>query len=125
MCGIAGIVDLKGEALPRLKSRLGAMSRLIAHRGPDGAGLWQSARGQAGLGHRRLAIIDLSEEARQPMEGVNGTAIAFNGEIYNYVELREDIASGWSFGDRKSGVSGKRDAGRLDFGGRRIIKKKK
>src|SRR3546814_16727483 len=98
MCGIAGIVDLKGEARPRLKSRLGAMSRLIAHRGPDGAGLWQSARGQAGLGHRRLAIIDLSEEARQPMEGVNGTAIAFNGEIYNYVELREELASGWSFG---------------------------
>src|SRR3546814_10371247 len=97
MCGIAGIVDLKGEALPRLKSRLGAMSRLIAHRGPDGAGVWRSARGQAGLGHRRLAIIDLSEEAGQPMEGANGTAIAFNGEIYNHIELREQLSPGWSF----------------------------
>src|SRR3546814_6543784 len=73
------------------------MSRLIAHRGPDGAGVWQSARGQAGLAHRRLAIIDLSEEAGQPMEGANGTAIAFNGEIYNHIELREQLASGWSF----------------------------
>lgn len=97
MCGIAGIVDLKGCGLPRLKSRLAMMSRLIAHRGPDGAGLWQAPRGQAGLAHRRLAIIDLSEEALQPMEGVNGTVIAFNGEIYNYVELRDDLASGWSF----------------------------
>ncbi|MPY73457.1 MAG: asparagine synthase (glutamine-hydrolyzing) [Alphaproteobacteria bacterium] len=97
MCGIAGIVELKGGGLPRLKSRLAVMSRLIAHRGPDGAGLWQAAGGQAGLAHRRLAIIDLSEEARQPMEGANGTAISYNGEIYNYVELREQLASGWSF----------------------------
>src|SRR3546814_13778276 len=73
------------------------MSRLIAHRGPDGAGVWQSARGQAGLAHRRLAIIDLSEEAGQPMEGANGTAIAFNGEIYNHIELREQLSPGWSF----------------------------
>lgn len=97
MCGIAGIVDLKGEGLPRLKSRLAVMNRLIAHRGPDGAGVWTAPDGKVGLAHRRLSIIDLTEHGAQPMAAENGTVISYNGEIYNYVELREQLASGWSF----------------------------
>ncbi|GAA0600905.1 asparagine synthase (glutamine-hydrolyzing) [Caenispirillum bisanense] len=77
------------------------MGRLIAHRGPDGSGAWTNPGGACGLAHRRLAIIDLTPAAAQPMEAANGTTIAFNGEIYNHVELRERYAgAGWSFRSR-------------------------
>lgn len=85
MCGILGAVNLPvpGELLD-----------LIAHRGPDGAGLATYACGahQVTLGHRRLAIVDLSENGRQPMEEADGRhAIVFNGEIYNHAELRDEL----------------------------------
>jgi asparagine synthase (glutamine-hydrolysing) len=80
-----------------LSTGLAAMSSLIAHRGPDGLGQWQSDTKQVGLVHRRLAIIDLSESAAQPMQGINGTVIAYNGEIYNYPELREALKRHWTF----------------------------
>jgi asparagine synthase (glutamine-hydrolysing) len=73
------------------------MSRLIAHRGPDGEDFWRSAGDRCGLAHRRLAIVDLSASGRQPMTGPNGTVISFNGEIYNYPELRDELLTHWDF----------------------------
>ncbi len=97
MCGIAGIVDITGKPAAELHPRLALMSRLLAHRGPDGDGIWTAASGAAGLAHRRLAIIDLSEAAAQPMLAPGPTAITYNGEIYNYRELRQELAAGWDF----------------------------
>ena len=71
MCGIAGQVSLVGNVVPNLLENLETMSRLVSHRGPDGFGQWQSVSKQAGLVHRRLAIIDLSEAAAQPMQAGN------------------------------------------------------
>jgi asparagine synthase (glutamine-hydrolysing) len=73
------------------------MSDLIAHRGPDGSGRWHASSGAVGLAHRRLAIIDLSPAAAQPMRAPTGTSIVFNGEIYNYVELRHELRHAWRF----------------------------
>jgi asparagine synthase (glutamine-hydrolysing) len=97
MCGIAGIVSLDGTPIPHLDAALGVLDRLIAHRGPDGHGRWTRPGGAAGLVHRRLAIIDLSDAARQPMLAPGPTAITYNGEVYNYLELREALAAGWQF----------------------------
>ncbi|MEM4251447.1 MAG: asparagine synthase (glutamine-hydrolyzing) [Candidatus Bathyarchaeia archaeon] len=88
MCGIAG---LWGQAS---SSVLEAMLAQIAHRGPDGSGveLFKSGTKSIGLGHRRLAIIDLSPLGRQPMSSSDGTIwITFNGEVYNYRELRREL----------------------------------
>ncbi|HEX7957711.1 MAG TPA: asparagine synthase (glutamine-hydrolyzing), partial [Pyrinomonadaceae bacterium] len=88
MCGIAGLISLNPEA------RVGAMLKAIEHRGRDDEGVWSSAEaGGAGrracLGHRRLAIIDTSSAGHQPMLSADGRfAVTFNGEIYNYRELR-------------------------------------
>ena len=88
MCGIAGLFYADG-ARPAAPERLEAMCAAIAHRGPDGAGVW-TAPG-VGLGHRRLSIIDL-EGSPQPMHSVDGAAtIVFNGEIYNYRALRAEL----------------------------------
>src|SRR5574337_1830219 len=66
------------------------MNAALAHRGPDGEGIY--VRGPVGLGHRRLAIIDLSDDARQPMANEDGSVmITFNGEIYNFMELRKEL----------------------------------
>ena len=97
MCGIAGIVSLDGSPVPRLGAALALLDRLIAHRGPDGHGAWSSSRRDVGLVHRRLAIIDLSAAAHQPMTAPGPTVVSYNGEIYNYVELREALAPHWSF----------------------------
>jgi asparagine synthase (glutamine-hydrolysing) len=68
------------------------MCDLLAHRGPDGSGIWTS--GHAGLGHRRLAIIDLSDAGKQPMSTSDGQVwLTFNGEIYNFLELRAELES--------------------------------
>ena len=97
MCGIAGQISLLNAPIAGLQRSLAAMSRLIAHRGPDGLGQWQGNSGQVGLVHRRLAIIDLSESAAQPMRADNGTVLTYNGEIYNYPELREALKHHWAF----------------------------
>ena len=89
MCGICGVVAFDplahvDEALVR------RMARFLIHRGPDGEGIWTNA--QVGLGHRRLAIIDLSQAAAQPMANEDGTLwIVFNGEIYNFQSLRDEL----------------------------------
>jgi asparagine synthase (glutamine-hydrolysing) len=88
MCGIAGIVDLDGSPVTCADIKL--MTDAIAHRGPDGEGQW--CEGPVGLGHRRLAIIDLSEEASQPMVSLDGRyVITYNGEVYNFRELRREL----------------------------------
>jgi asparagine synthase (glutamine-hydrolysing) len=97
MCGIGGQLALKKEAIGNLTHRLAVMSKLLAHRGPDGEGEWQNDQARVGFVHRRLAIIDLSVSAAQPMKAANDTVISFNGEIYNYPELRELLSNSWSF----------------------------
>jgi asparagine synthase (glutamine-hydrolysing) len=97
MCGIAGLVNLRGGSIPALRRKLGIMDELIAHRGPDGSGAWTAERQNVGLAHRRLSIIDLSEAAAQPMAGEAGAVVTYNGEIYNYVELREALSAHWRF----------------------------
>ena len=90
MCGICGAFDLTGRPIPDLERRLEVMNALIAHRGPDDAGVWMHPHGHVGLAHRRLSIIDL-EHGHQPMSDERGRWITYNGEIYNYPELRREI----------------------------------
>ena len=97
MCGITGILSLNCARVPDLDRRVQVLTDLVAHRGPDGSGIWTSPRSDVGFGHRRLSIIDLSENAAQPMTAENGCVITYNGEIYNYLELRSALADKWRF----------------------------
>jgi asparagine synthase (glutamine-hydrolysing) len=90
MCGIAGFLSLDGATIGRHKRFLEVLGDLISHRGPDGYGTWINDKATVGLVHRRLAIIDLSDQAAQPMTGHGNSTISYNGEIYNYKELREN-----------------------------------
>ena len=95
MCGIAGLIELSGDAVsPVILQR---MTDAIAHRGPDGEGHW--IEGPVGFGHRRLAIIDLSPGGHQPMISADHRyVITYNGEIYNFRELRAELqAAGYWF----------------------------
>lgn len=99
MCGFAALFAYADTA-PAIDGRaLMAMRESMAARGPDGAGTWEAPSGRAGLAHRRLAIIDLSESGAQPMvladgDGGAGTlALSYNGEIYNYRDLRAELES--------------------------------
>lgn len=88
MCGIAGAINH-----PRAATLVAKMMDVLVHRGPDGSGLWRD-HGCVALGHRRLAIIDLSERASQPMRSVDGRfVLVYNGEIYNFAELRQELES--------------------------------
>src|SRR5262245_11127218 len=98
MCGIAGLISLNPEA------RLGAMLNSIEHRVRDDEGVWSSAeineqKQKVGFGHRRLSIIDTSSAGHQPMLSADGRLVViFNGELYNYREVRQDlIARGHQF----------------------------
>ncbi len=92
MCGIAGFLGLGPLAGDEATENLRRMAQTIAHRGPDGEGIWHDAAAGIGLAHRRLAIIDLSPLAAQPMQSASGRmVISFNGEIYNYRALRSDL----------------------------------
>ncbi len=95
MCGIAGIANYGGN--PVAPPALQAMTDAIAHRGPDGEGHWIEEG--VGIGHRRLAIIDLSPFAHQPMMSHdNRYVLSYNGEIYNFRELRTELeAIGYPF----------------------------
>ncbi len=90
MCGIAGVLVNRGTEFD-----VGDLRRLadaLAHRGPDGEGILVSADGSAGFVHRRLAIIDTSDRGHQPMQTGDGRyTIVFNGEIYNFIELRQEL----------------------------------
>jgi asparagine synthase (glutamine-hydrolysing) len=95
MCGIAGIIGLHGQAVET--SLINKMTRAVSHRGPDGEGVLVA--GNVGLGHRRLAIVDLSVDGAQPMTERQGRhTVVFNGEIYNHLELRAELqALGYFF----------------------------
>jgi asparagine synthase (glutamine-hydrolysing) len=99
MCGIAGIYSYRESAPPVDAAELLRLREAMAWRGPDGAGQWISQDRRVGLAHRRLAIIDLSETGAQPMATADGRlTITFNGEIYNYRELRRELeAKGYTF----------------------------
>ncbi|MCE9608911.1 MAG: asparagine synthase (glutamine-hydrolyzing) [Chthoniobacter sp.] len=87
MCGIAGVLSFQNEAQPLDLA-------LLSHRGPDSRGTWQSADRRCWLGHTRLAILDLSPAGAQPMtDPATGNVIVFNGEIYNHLALRRDLAA--------------------------------
>ena len=98
MCGICGIFNLNGEPVSPVDLR--KMTDAIAHRGPDGEGFYTDSF--IGLGHRRLAIIDLSPAGHQPMLTQDGQfAIIYNGEVYNFQELRAELESlGYQFRSR-------------------------
>ena len=91
MCGIAAIFNYRHHS-PVDRAEMGRMLAHMQRRGPDGSGEWYGRDGAVGLGHRRLAIIDLSENGAQPMASADGkTIVSFNGEIYNYRELRAEL----------------------------------
>lgn len=95
MCGIAGI--LSPQSSRRSKELILKMTDALRHRGPDGEGFWTDNE-MISLGHRRLAIIDLSPAGNQPMHYMNRYTIVYNGEIYNYKELKEDLLKqGYTF----------------------------
>lgn len=91
MCGIAGIKIADSNRGETIRLWLQAMNGLQAHRGPDGEGLWVHDGGDVGFAHRRLKIIDLTPAAAQPMQTDSGLVITYNGEIYNYIELRQEL----------------------------------
>jgi asparagine synthase (glutamine-hydrolysing) len=92
MCGINGIFAYHSAASQPKEAELLATREAMRARGPDGAGLWWSHDQRCGLGHRRLSIIDLSERASQPMVSDDGRfVLVFNGEIYNYPQLRSEL----------------------------------
>ncbi|MEP7276985.1 MAG: asparagine synthase (glutamine-hydrolyzing) [Betaproteobacteria bacterium] len=96
MCGIAGyILDSPTLDLPSLAAQAQAMATAIAHRGPDDSGTWVDATAGIAFGHRRLSIIDLSVEGHQPMHSASGRyVIVYNGEIYNYADIRGELDGG-------------------------------
>ncbi len=96
MCGISGIIHFNAQPISLQKIK--KTTDEIAHRGPDGEGHWISPNGFVALGHRRLSIIDLSNLSSQPLHFANRYTIVYNGEIYNYLELKKQLlAKGYTF----------------------------
>src|SRR3954467_15072447 len=93
MCGIGAILNLRGQPVEDLDRRLAHMNDVLRHRGPDGEGMWVHPHRHVGFAHRRLEIIDL-HTGSQPMTDERGNWITYNGEIYNYIELRDEIGRG-------------------------------
>lgn len=93
MCGIAGIAGKNWK-----REQIARMNKIQRHRGPDASGVYCSPQNTAALAHNRLSIIDLSAAGNQPLiDDKSGTAIVYNGEIYNYLELRRELASEFDF----------------------------
>jgi asparagine synthase (glutamine-hydrolysing) len=94
MCGIVGVLQFDSRRTPLREQDIVRLRDHMAHRGPDGMGVWVAPDGQIGLGHRRLAIIDLTPSGAQPMSDDSGRIwLTYNGEIYNHVELRRELES--------------------------------
>lgn len=92
MCGIVGALSFNNGSFKVTEPYLTAMRDTMLHRGPDGFGTWISNDGKVGFGHRRLAIIDLSDAASQPMCNADKSLwLTFNGEIYNHAEIRDEL----------------------------------
>ncbi|UCE23174.1 MAG: asparagine synthase (glutamine-hydrolyzing) [Candidatus Zixiibacteriota bacterium] len=95
MCGILAVISKNGHPLPRRDITF--MRDLMTHRGPDDAGLFIDETNGVALAHRRLSILDLSSSGKQPMRSPQGNYISFNGEIYNYTELKAEFLSQQQF----------------------------
>jgi asparagine synthase (glutamine-hydrolysing) len=93
MCGIAGLIDTaRRSSAEQMRKTVLRMIEPLAHRGPDDEDVWVEIEQGVGLGHRRLSIVDLSTEGRQPMRSVDGRyVVTYNGEIYNFLELRQEL----------------------------------
>jgi asparagine synthase (glutamine-hydrolysing) len=94
VCGVSGLVEFGGRrsSEDELEARARAMTGVLRHRGPDDAGIWVDEAAGVAMGHRRLAVIDLSPEGHQPMVSASGRwVISYNGEIYNFQELRAGL----------------------------------
>src|ERR1700745_1241990 len=93
MCGVAGFLQARiARTRSEREARLGGMIATLRHRGPDDEGVWTD--GRAGLAHARLSVIDLSPAGHQPMASADGSAwITYNGEIYNFAEIRRELES--------------------------------
>ncbi|MCO5260552.1 MAG: asparagine synthase (glutamine-hydrolyzing) [Crocinitomicaceae bacterium] len=95
MCGITGYINLKE---PVSKDIIQQMTDTLTHRGPDGEGIYVNEQQNLAFGHRRLSFLDLSEQGAQPMkDSSTQVVITFNGEIYNFLDLREDLKNSYSF----------------------------
>lgn len=91
MCGLVGFADHDSQL--GLEAQAGVMADAIAHRGPDDSGVWADAAAGIALGHRRLSVLDLTSAGHQPMLSSSGRyVLVFNGEIYNHLNLREELA---------------------------------
>ena len=100
MCGISGLLDTSRRCgTQELRDRVLEMVNTLRLRGPDDVGTWADAEVGVALGHRRLSIVDLSPEGHQPMRSACGRyVISFNGEVYNFQELRRELETyGYSF----------------------------
>lgn len=94
MCSIAGMISLNRNKIENISDKLSVMNEIQKHRGPDDTGIWSNVNGYIGMAHNRLSIIDLSKGGHQPMiDAETGNVICFNGEIYNYLELRKEVDS--------------------------------
>ena len=89
MCSISGILNLNRDPIKNLSNKLNVLNKIQSHRGPDARDIWSNK--YIGLAHTRLSIIDLSKEANQPMQSDSGNLIVYNGEIYNYKELKKKL----------------------------------
>ena len=99
MCGIAGIVSKNAQLV--FKERMQSATNCLRHRGPQSEGIWTNEERTIALGHLRLSIIDTSKEAAQPMPYLNRYSIIHNGELYNYIEIREQLSkNGYQFHSR-------------------------
>ena len=107
MCGLAGFLDVSRAAPePALRATALAMADAIEHRGPDDREAWADPEAGIALGFRRLAIVDLTPEGRQPMHSACGRfVLAFNGEIYNHAAIRRELAEAPDGGPRYRGHS--------------------
>ena len=97
MCGFAGLLYSSPYKLEKIKNEINEMIGALHNRGPDDEGLWIDQNIGFGIGHKRLAIQDLSKNGYQPMKSINGRfVIGFNGEIYNHLELRKELQNSGS-----------------------------
>ena len=104
MCGISGIINKNGNRVD--KDEIQKINDLISHRGPDDEGFYFEKN--FAFGHRRLSILDLSSDGHQPMHYLDKYIITYNGEVYNYLEIREElIEDGYKFISSSSPVNAK------------------
>src|SRR4029077_8618158 len=94
MCGVTGFLTSSAETELELKIAVSRMAGQLSHRGPDDSGIWVDRAGGVALGHRRLSILDLPPDGHQPRHSESGRyVIVFNGEVYNFSDLRHELQS--------------------------------